>query len=594
MPTQPEIPSKESVTSKLLRLVWAQKTRLGFGVLFMLIYALFTVAPAKYMKDIVDALGSGEVPSQSKFILVGLGIILVYFFKGLSFYGQNYLMNSMSQRMIRKLRGDMFERVLNLPVAFHNRSTTGDLLSRFTTDLSTLSEAVKTGISGPLRDLPQILILLGIMAYRSWQLFFLTLVLLPPAGFLIQKFGQQNKEVTDKRQSKFGELTSLLNETISGIRVVQAFGMEHYESRRFKAENHRLFRFFLQTVRINSYSFPILELIGGICGAAILTYGGYLIIHDEITGGDFASFIVAFFMMNEPIKKFNGFTLKIQEGLAAAQRVYQILEANNPIKEGAGTALLAPFKKDIRIQIKEFCYDPGKPILRNIDLTLPYGSITALVGSSGSGKTTLANLLPRFYDIPRSQGGIMIDGVDIRDVTLDSLRAQIALVTQEIVLFNDNIKNNISYGKLGCTEAQLVQAAKIAYAYDFIMAFEKGFETEIGEGGRLLSGGQRQRLSIGRALVKDAPILILDEATSALDTESEKEVQAAIENLMRNRTSLVIAHRLSTVQHADVIHVLKNGEVIESGNHRSLLEQKGEYFRLYQMQFRDEPTEKAG
>ena len=556
----------------------------------MVFYALFTVAPAKYMKDIVDALGSGKVPEQSRFILVGFGIVLLFFFKGITFFGQNYLMNSMGQKIIMELREKLFRQILMLPVEFHNKQSTGDLISRFTTDLTSLAEAVKTAISGPLRDLPQILILLGIMGYRSWQLFLLTLLLLPVAGWLIQTFGQQNQLVTTKRQSKYGDLTNLLNETITGIRIVQAFGMEGYEARRFKAENHRLFRYFLHSVKIGSYSFPILELIGGICGASVLTFGGYLIIHGQITGGDFASFIVAFFMMNEPIKKFNGFTLKIQEGMASANRIYEILQTENPIRDRSGSVLLEPLQKEIRIKVERFDYG-GKAVLKDIDLVLPKGSITALVGASGSGKTTLANLLPRFFDVPDGMGVITIDGVDIRSATLNSLRGQIALVTQEIVLFNDTVRNNISYGKIDCDQAALEHAAKVAYAYDFITKFENGFDQEIGEKGQLLSGGQRQRLSISRALIKDAPILILDEATSALDTESEKEVQAAIENLMKNRTSLVIAHRLSTVQHADIIHVLKEGRIIESGSHRELLEQKGEYYRLYQLQFRDDPIE---
>ena len=581
-----------NIPARLIKLVLKHKLQLGFGVGFMLLYALFTVAPAKYMKDIVDALSAGDVPSQNKFILVGLGIVLVFFFKGLSFFGQSYLMNSMGQRLIRDLRGKLFEKTLHLPVAFHNQKNTGDLIARFTTDLTTLSEAVKVGIAGPLRDLPQILILLGIMAYRSWHLFLLTLLLLPPAGLLIQKFGQQNKEVSDKRQGKYGELTGLLNETILGIRVVQAFGMEKYEIDRFKKENRRLFNFFLDSARISSYSFPILELIGGICGAAILTVGGYLILHHQITGGDFASYLVAFFMMNEPIKKFNGFTLKLQEGLGAARRVFEVLDAKNPIYESSGKANLAPLTREIRIDINEFCYENQK-VLQNIHIQLKAGSVTALVGASGSGKTTLANLLPRFYDLKPEEGKITIDGVDIREVTLESLRSQIALVTQEILLFNDTAGNNINYGNIQCDQKATEQAAKVAYAYDFIKSLPQGFETVIGEGGNLLSGGQRQRISIARALIKDAPILILDEATSALDTESEKEVQAAIENLMRNRTSLVIAHRLSTISHADVIHVLKAGQIIESGSHQQLLEAKGEYYRLYQMQFRDHDLDKT-
>jgi len=556
----------------------------------MLLYALFTVAPAKYMKDIVDALGSGDVPAQSKFFMVGAGIVLLFFFKGLAFFGQNYLMNTLGQRLIKELRAKLFEKILYLPTAFHNRHNTGDLISRFTTDLTVLSEGIKVGVTGPLRDFPQILILLGIMGYRSWQLFVLTLILLPVAGYLIQAFGQQNKVVSDKRQGKFGELTNLINETIVGIRVVQAFGMEKYEIRRFRRENRRLFKFFLDTVRINSYSFPILELIGGICGAAILTIGGYLIIHGEITGGDFASFLIAFFMMNDPIKKFNGFSLRIQEGLAAARRVYEILDANNPILEQSGDKLLTGVQREIRFQVNQFAYDDRK-ILEPIEFSMPAGSITALVGASGSGKSTLANLLPRFYDLTPEEGTISIDGVDIREMALDSLRSQIAIVTQEIVLFDDTVRNNISYGKLDCSLSQLEQATKIAYAYDFISKLPEGFESQVGQGGAKLSGGQRQRVAISRALIKDAPILVLDEATSALDMESEQEVQAAIENLMKNRTSLVIAHRLSTIKHADVIHVLSEGRIIESGSHDQLLSRQGEYHRLYQMQFREQPED---
>jgi len=577
-----------SIPKRLIQLVLQQKLSLVFGILFMLLYALFTVAPAKYMKDIVDALGSGDVPSQNKFFLVGAGIILLFFLKGVAFFGQNYIMNTLGQRLIKDLRTKLFEKVLYLPAAFHNRHNTGDLISRFTTDLTVLSEGIKVGITGPLRDLPQILILLGIMGYRSWHLFVLTLILLPIAGFLIQTFGQQNKEVSDKRQGKFGEITNLINETISGIRVVQAFGMEKYEIRRFRRENRRLYTYFVDTVRINSYSFPILELIGGICGALILTVGGYLIIHGEITGGDFSSFLIAFFMMNEPIKKFNGFSLRIQEGLAAARRVYEILDDRNPILEDSGEIPLKGVSSDIHFKINHFTYDE-RQILHPIDFKMPAGSITALVGASGSGKSTLANLLPRFYDLTEEQGHISIDGVDIRDMAVGSLRSQIAIVTQEIVLFDDSVRNNISYGKLDCSLSQLERATKIAYAYDFISKLPEGFETQVGQGGSKLSGGQRQRVSISRALIKDAPILILDEATSALDMESEKEVQAAIENLMKNRTSLVIAHRLSTIKHADVIHVLSAGRIIESGSHEELLSRQGEYYRLYQMQFRDHP-----
>jgi len=551
----------------------------------MLGYSLVSVAPAKYIKNVVDTLSQNKGTELDTFVLWGGLIILLLLLKGSFYFGQNFLMGSAGQGMIRDLRLQLFENIVHKPISYFNRNSTGDLINRFTTDLNTLNEAVKVAITGPLRDLPQIFILMGLMIDRSWKLSILSLVLLPPAAWLIGKFGRQNKKVTTKRLNKYGELSSLLTESITGIRVVKAFSMEKYEISRFKKENSRLYRYFLHSIRISSYSYPVLEFIGGLCGAAILIFGGYLMSIGEITGGDFTSFFMSFFMMNEPIKKFNGLTLKIQEGGAAAERIFDVLEQPIENNEMEGAVTLKPIQKEIRVVIDQFSYD-DKPVLKDINITLKAGTITALVGSSGSGKTTLANLIPRFYEIPENHGSISIDGHDLRDVTLDSLRKQIAIVTQEIVLFNDSIINNISYGSINCSKDMTVKAAKAAYAHKFISSFTNGYDQQVGEKGVLLSGGQRQRISISRALIKDAPILILDEATSALDTESEKEVQSAIENLMKQRTTLVIAHRLSTIQHADIIHVLKDGRIVESGDHDELLQQGGEYKRLYDLQFR--------
>ncbi len=589
---------------KVGRFVFRYKIQAIFSILFMLSYSIFTVAPAHYIKTVMDyqieAVKAQETIEIERYVLVGLAMMLILVLQGISFFIQNYLMGSLAQKTIRVLREKLYERIIYMPISFFNKRPSGELISRFTVDFVTLNEAIVIGIVGPLRDIPTILFLFVIMFDRSWKLMLLTLILLPIVSKLISFFGQQSNKATTKRLNQFGELSMLLSETITGIRVVKAFIMEKYETSRFAEKNQKLLKHFMESIFISSYSFPLLQITAGVFFVFVFIFGGHLINTNQITVGDFTSFITSFAMLNMPLKQLNGITLKIQEGIAAAKRIFEVLESDEKIEEVPDAKRIPPIQNEIRIKIDRFAYEDTE-VLKNIDLTLKAGTITALVGSSGSGKSTLANLIPRFYDVPPECGKITIDGMDIREATLYSLRNQMATVTQEIVLFNDTIRNNISYGnvdcssikqdtvfgQLDCSDEALVDAAKAGYAHDFIMQLPNQYDQEIGEKGVMLSGGQRQRIAISRALIKNAPILILDEATSALDTESEKEVQAAIENLMKNRTSLVIAHRLSTIKHADIIHVLKDGQIIESGNHSELLAQKGEYKRLYDLQFKD-------
>ena len=580
------------IARRLFDLIAPLKSWVIFSILCMAGYNIFTAAPAYYAKDIVDTIAYGDNPELKQYFLVGLGLMIVFAIKGLFFFGHNYSVGHLVQSLIVKLRQQLFDHLVNLSLTFFTRSKTGDLISRFTNDLQVFQNMLQVGVTGPFRDIPQFFLLLGIMFYRSWQLAFVTLILIPIAVFFIQIFGQRNKIAVSKRQISFGGLTSLLVETISGVRVVKAFGMEKYESKRFKAANDDLYKNHMRSVMIDSYSYPIIEIIGAAAGAAIVAYGGYLIINDQITPGDFTSFVISFFMLNEPVKKLNGFNLKLQEGFAAVRRIFDILDVEDEIVTSPNAKKITHFKQEIKLNIKAFHYpEQDVPAVRDFKLSVQKGEAVALVGSSGSGKTTVANLIPRFYDVTR--GEVCIDGHDLRDLDLISLRKLIAIVTQDTILFNDTIASNITYGQPDCSKERMYAAARAANAHTFITEQPDGYETVIGEKGGRLSGGQRQRLSIARALVKDAPILILDEATSALDSESEIEVQQAIEHLMENRTTIVIAHRLSTIRNANRICVMENGQIVEQGTHDELLSKDGRYQQLYEMQFQDQTNGSA-
>ena len=574
---------------RLYELIAPLKGWVFFSIVCMVGYNIFTAAPAYYAKDIVDAIAYGDNPELKQYFLVGLGMMIVFAIKGLFFFGHNYSVGHLVQSLIVKLRQQLFDHLVNLSLTFFNRSKTGDLISRFTNDLHVFQNMLQVGVTGPFRDIPQFFLLLGIMFFRSWQLALVTMTIIPVAIFFIQIFGQRNKVAVSQRQISFGDLSSLLVETISGIRVVKAFGMEKYESKRFKDANDDLYKNHMRSIMIDSYSYPVIEIIGAAAGATIVAYGGYLIINDQITAGDFTSFVISFFLLNEPVKKLNGFNLKLQEGIAAVQRIFNILDVKDDIVISPDATKLTSFDHEINLNIQAFHYpDQDEPAVKDFQLTLQKGEAVALVGSSGAGKTTIANLIPRFYDITR--GEVYIDGHDLRDLDIASMRKLIAIVTQDTILFNDTIASNITYGQPDCSKERMYAAAQAANAHKFILEQSDGYETVIGEKGARLSGGQRQRLSIARALVKDAPILILDEATSALDSESEIEVQQAIEHLMENRTTIVIAHRLSTIRNADRICVMENGQIVEQGTHNELLSKEGRYQQLYEMQFQDQPN----
>jgi len=446
-----------------------------------------------------------------------------------------------------------------------------------------LQSSISHALIRMLRDFFSVIGLLAVIFYMDWRLALVSLLFLPMAAVPIVVFGKKFRKISTTYQTKMGEATSQLHETIAGVRIVKAFGMEWFEKRRFSEKMQGVMDTLMLETRYSCLSHPMIEFLGGIGIAMIIWFGGGQVLQGHSTPGAFMSFLTALIMLYEPLKGVSKINTTIQQGLAASTRIFSLLALRPEISEAPNALELPPFSRSITFSDVSFQYEDNPPVIKHLNLRVNRGEVLAVVGPSGSGKTTLANLIPRFYEI--SQGELRIDDIDIRQVTFASLRRQMALVTQQTILFNDTVRNNIAYGRDDCPEEKIIEAARSAYALDFIQELPQGFETVIGEAGARLSGGQQQRISIARALLKDAPILILDEATSALDTESEREVQKALENLMQNRTTLVIAHRLSTIQNADRIIVLKDGQLVEEGSHDQLLALGGDYSALYHLQF---------
>jgi subfamily B ATP-binding cassette protein MsbA len=591
---------------RLLELVKPYWAKLALAMVCMVFVSFLTAAQAFLVKPALDGvfLKTEQIPQPVRNIIIQLhleglllkkgmemllilpiAIILLFLFKGIFEYGQAYLMNYVGLRIVADIREKLYNHLQTLSLSFFTQTPTGILISRITNDVNLLQGSVSNAITGLLKDVFTMFGLIGVVFYRDWRLAIIGLVIFPLAIIPIKEFGKRLRKFSRKSQQRMGSITTFLHETIAGNRIVKAFNMEEYEKRRFAEENNRFFRIVLKRVKIRALSHPLMELLGGIAVAIIIWVGGYRVIRGELTPGAFFSFMTALFMLYAPIRDLNKVNLEVQEGLAAAIRVFELLDTTPEVKDEEGAIPLPPISKGI--DLKEITFKYGKEaVLKDISLHAKVGEVIALVGMSGAGKTSLVNLLPRFYDVEK--GHIFIDGRDIRKVTIKSLRDHIALVTQQTILFNDTARNNIAYGSLTCSDQEIIEAAKAANAHDFIQRLPQGYETIIGEQGVKLSGGERQRLSIARALLKNAPILILDEATSSLDSDSETEVQKALEQLMKGRTVFVIAHRLSTIRNAHRIIVLSDGQIVEEGTHEELIALQGEYRRLYDLQFKDD------
>jgi ATP-binding cassette, subfamily B, bacterial MsbA len=566
------------------RLIGFLKPYLKELILAMLLMGVFAgcmVLQAWLVQPAVKYIFSEK--SMSLLYSLALGIVVVFFVKSAADYGRYVLMADIGQKIIMDIRNSLYECIQSQSLRYFVRNPTGILMSRITNDVNMVQGSVTSAVTALVKEVASVIGLLGYAFYMDWQLTFIAIIIFPVVGYFMNRLRKKIKKYARRSMEVMGDINTVLDEAISGIRIVKAFGMEEYEKVRFGSYNHQFYRNWMKRLKIRGIASPLMEAIGGVAAAAIFVVGGMRVINSVMTPEQFFSYVTALFMLYQPIKKINEVNIEIQEGVTAAKRIYDIIDAKPEMEEKPNAIVLGRAEGDVEYRSVEFSYDGDEYALKGISFNAKKGAKIAFVGESGAGKTTIINLLPRFYDV--TSGVITIDGYDIRDLTIKSLRANIAMVEQKNILFNDTIRANIAYGWQDAPLETIIEAAKAANAHEFIMEMPDAYETIAGESGVRLSGGQMQRICIARAIMKNAPILVLDEATSALDTESEQEVHAALDRLMENRTTFIIAHRLSTIQGVDRIIALNRGAVVEEGTHEELLARNGYYTRLYNLQF---------
>ena len=538
------------------------------------------------IKDMVDQVLKEKNTEMLNYIVIS--IIVVFIIRGIAFYGQSYLMNYVGQRVIIDIRKAVFEKLQRLSLDFYDKNKTGTIMSYVTNDVNALQSAMVENVVEMVTESVILIASIVMMIYLDWRLFLVTFSTFPVVLLFIDQFGKRIRKSGSRIQEASADITSVLQETVSSARVIKSFVREEYEINRFDKENMNNFRANMKYAQLSATLTPTIEFVAAVGVTIILWYGGNSVIDGTITAGSLVAFLTYAVNISNPIKRLSRVIGNIQRAMAAAQRVFDVLDLPETIKNLPEAKALPTVKGQVSFNNVSFSYNPGEQVLNNVSFNVKPGEMIAFVGPSGAGKSTVASLLPRFYDV--TDGSITIDGEDIRRVTLDSLREQVGIVPQETVLFNGSVYDNILYGRLDATKEEVEAAAKAANAHNFIMDLPKGYQTMLGDRGVNISGGQRQRISIARAILKNPQILILDEATSALDTESERVVQEALDRLMIGRTSFVIAHRLSTIKNADKIMVLEKGTLAEMGTHEELMAKDGLYAHLYKIQYRSKET----
>ena len=568
---------------RLLSYLKPYKKLLILSVFFMILVSLSNLVVPWIIKDVIDQVLENKDLGMLYIIIVV--ILATFFIRALTTFGHRYLMGYIGQAVIMDIRNALYHHLQRLSIAYYDRRRTGDIMSNLTNDISALQTAIVTDFITLVQESAIFIGSFGSMIYLQWKLTVLCLIIVPLVSYVIKFFGKKLHNSGKDVQETLADVTSMLQETIQGVRIVRSFNRGAYEEKRFRKINKLSFTAAVRAIRQQSQMTPFVEFLAAIAVCAIIWYGGVSVIDGVMSTGELIAFLIYAINLANPTRRVAESVGNIQKSLAAADRVFSILDEQPEIQNKEDAKDIEVKAGRVEARHVSFSYEAGNPVLTDLNFVAEPGQTIALVGPSGSGKTTIANLLPRFYDV--TGGGIYIDGMDIRESTISSLREHIGLVPQDTLLFNTTIKENILYGRLDATDEEVWEAVKVANAEKFIRGLPNGIETKVGDRGLVLSGGQRQRIAIARAILKDPAILILDEATSALDTESEKIVQDALEKLMVGRTSFVIAHRLSTVKNADQIFVLNNGHIEESGTHDELMREGGLYYELYTMSMKE-------